>query len=227
MVFKYTTTSNNYYAIQEHLDEEIAITIQSLAKEMEVMDKQQLEVEEDIQQNQKELILLQKHVDELQKGNITMRRCNSELLVEVLRAQIKLSEARGSSNITQDTSPTIESAVVTQAVKELKGGLQKAQGQLEAIRQDSSVSRKAVNSITSQVEAITGNLHHLVQKKKELSKAMWHCERSMNTCLLQKEEEEMAPQVCYVLLLYIFYIHIIKLLKYCTCIKSRDDLNNP
>ena len=163
------------------------------------MDKQLLEVEEDIGQSQKELLLLQKHVDELQEGNITMRRCNSELLVEVLRAQIKLSEARGSSIITQDTSPTVDSAVVTR-VKELKDSLQKVQGQLETIRQDSSVSRKAVNSITSQVEAITGNLHHLTQKKQELSKAMWHCERSMNTYLLQNEEEEMTPQVCYTLM---------------------------
>ena len=172
---------------------EDAVIVESLVKEMEEKDTQILEVEEDIEQSQSELMMLEKQINELQQGNVTMRRCNSELLVQVFRTQAKVSENRGSSNLIHDVPAPVD-ASMPQSVKVLQENMQRVQSQLEAIRQNSKETRKMVSSITSQVEAITSNLQHLIQQRMELSKAMWHCERSMNSYLLQCKEEP-TPQV--------------------------------
>ena len=170
------------------MKEEDAVIVESLVKEMEEKDAQILEVEEDIELSQNELMMLEKQVNELQQGNVTMRRCNSELLVEVFRTQMKVSENRGSSNLIQDVPSPVD-ANMPQSVKVLQENMQRVQSQLEAIRQNSKETRKMVNTITCQVEAITSNLQYLIQQRMELSKAMWHCERSMNSYLLQCNEE--------------------------------------
>lgn len=185
-------------------DEDDAVIVESLVKEMEEKDTQLLEVEEDIEQSQSELMMLEKQVNELQQGNITMRRCNSELLVEVFKMQVKVSDIRGSSNLIHDVPSSVD-ASIPQSVKVLQENMQRVQSQLEAIRQSSKETRKVVNSITSQVEAITSNMQHLIQQRMELSKAMWHCERSMNSYLLQSKEESMPQVKCtymYVSCLY-------------------------
>ena len=162
--------------------------IESLLREMEDTDSRLLEVEEDAQQKLKELLALQKQVDELQRGNITMQQCNSELLCEVLSAQMKISEARGSNAATAPSDAA--------HLKKLQENMQRAQGDLESLRHTSSETRQVVSKITSQVETISSNLHDLMQHKMELTKAMRQCERSMNSHLLQGHEQS-KPQVSY------------------------------
>ena len=165
-------------------------TIESLLREMEDTDSRLLEVEEDAQQKLKELLALQKQVDELQRGNITMQQCNSELLCEVLSAQMKISEARGGSS-NAATAPGDAAHL-----KKLQENMQRAQGDLESLRHTSSNTRQVVSKITSQVEAISSNLHDLMQRRMELTKAMRQCERSMNSHLLEGHEQS-KPQVSY------------------------------
>ena len=150
---------------------------------MKETDKKLLQVEEDVQQSMKELQALQRQVDELQHGNISLQQCSSELMCKVLSIQIKLSEARGVTSNATVSSPDSN-------LKSLQECMLQSQGQLESLRHNSSDNRLLVGRLTTTVEATSGKLHDLMQHKLELMKIMRQCERSMNSHLLQDYGEE-------------------------------------